>query len=559
MIGLTHWADRAVRAVVGASVVCVGLASSAYAQDDQLKRGAEAVEKGQWQAAIPQLREAIKLKTQESATRVGVNPILRTGGWEYLPHYFLGAALFGTGDCSGAVTEWATSESMGAIQKSRPEFMNKLQNGYVECEKKGVLPPLKLEPALTRVSGLIKEANTAYGAIQTQAQASPEIWKSEANLQNQFERARGEIENARARWEAARASRLQAHVDESANAVARARTLLEMVESGLRTSINSRLSAQRLVQVVGDAIATAERLNNDVEGKKAAFTPGMTTTLQEGRDALGRSRTGFGDGQKSLNTATLNNALTSAETASARFRTVLDEIGRIDREVQQRLVNDALTRALDASTLLDEAVATLDRRIEGRAEPPTPEKVAERQAAQREVDRARRRLDGARKSDNADTIAAAARQALEVRDKLIAILESFGPLTLRDRGVREPLQTGADLYLRGEYQQAVAALGDTDSLGPEVPFRLHFHLFKAAALYQLSLKSGKPDDPLRAQALAEVQRARGIDSAFQPDARAFSPRFVSFYQSVTVAAPSAPAAAAPAAPAPPEANAPSAR
>jgi hypothetical protein len=195
----------------------------ATAQEDQFRRGVDALGNKEWQVAAGLLREAIKLRPNEATTRVGTNPIFRTGGTEYLPHFFLGEALFGSGDCSGAVNEWASSEAQGIIQKTRPEFLKRLQSGYLECEKKGVLPPTKLEPALTRLSTMIREVTTEYNSIQTVGQANPEIWKSDGSIRDQFERARNEIANATARWEAARSSRLQSHIDESGNAVGSSR------------------------------------------------------------------------------------------------------------------------------------------------------------------------------------------------------------------------------------------------------------------------------------------------------------------------------------------------
>ena len=42
-----------------------------------------------------------------------------------------------------------------------------------------------------------------------------------------------------------------------------------------------------------------------------------------------------------------------------------------------------------------------------------------------------------------------------------------------------------------------------------MPLRLHFHLFRAAALYELFLRSRETDQALRAQALAEVRALQG--------------------------------------------------
>ena len=86
------------------------------------------------------------------------------------------------------------------------------------------------------------------------------------------------------------------------------------------------------------------------------------------------------------------------------------------------------------------------------------------------------------------------------------------------------------LFLSGEYQQALATLepltGQVD-----VPLQVHAHVFRAAALYALFVRSGESDTQLRAQALAEIARTKQLNASFQPSARAFLPRFLSLYHS----------------------------
>jgi hypothetical protein len=552
---------RVVRIMTGACLLLIGLAASARAQahEEPFRNGLEAFQNKNWQAAASMMREAIKVRPMESNERVrrGAERVFG-GGTEYLPHYFLGASLFNLNDCVGAMAEWVTSEQHGAV-KARPEFVKQIQSGNAECERRGVLPPSRFEQAAAAALQQITAANNLAKSVTGLGNANLAIWRAEASLREQYDRAQSELQTANNRYDAGRASHMQRDLADAGAAADRARGILVTVEANLRTAIDAQRSAQQIARDAGDAIKTAEDLQNTIEGRKVAFTPGMTAAFNEGRDALAKARSGLNDGTRSSNTATLSGARTSAVDASTRFRSVLEEIGKIDREAVDRLLGEAKTRAGDAYTLLEGAIATLDSRYAKRADALSLEQDAERQAAQQNAERARRALERARRADNLDAIAAATKSALEARDRLNVTIEAFGPLTLQEKGIELRLQQGADLFLRSEYQQAVAALGDTTSLQPDVPFRLHFHLFKAAALYQLSLKSRENEEALRAQALTEVQRAKEIDSAFQLDARAFSPRFISFYQGVTVAAPPPPPADAPAAPAPPDANAPAAR
>jgi hypothetical protein len=552
---MTRFILLATRIALVPVVVGLVLTARASAQEDQFRRGLEMLEKKQWQSAASLMREAIQLRPMESTNKVrsGFGAVFGTGGTEYLPHFFLGQALFNAGDCSGAVSEWVTSEQQRAVE-SRSDLLKFLRNGYVECEKKGVLPPGRLEKELARIAGLIKEANTQAGVVATLGQANLDIWQKDANARDQFDRARTEIENARARYEAGRASRMQVHLEEAANAVARARTLIEAVDTRLHAAIDTQRSVQSLVREVGEAISVAEGLNAQIESKRVPFTTAMTGAHQQGRDAISRARERLAEGTKTLSPPTLSAARSSAIEAQNHLKGVLDEIGRTERDTQQRLFTEALTRTDETFTLMEAAVSALERFSTERPNVLPPDKVAERDAVLREVNQLRRRLQAARRDQNAANVTSAGQAASDLRDRLNILIGAFGPLTLRDRGVREQLETGARQYLGGEYQQAVATLAVSESLEPEVPLRLHFHLFKAASLYELFLRSRETDQALRSQALAEVEHCKAIDSTFQPDGRAFSPRFLAFYQSVTAPATPPAAAAAPAAVTPPGAQ-----
>ena len=66
-------------------------------------------------------------------------------------------------------------------------------------------------------------------------------------------------------------------------------------------------------------------------------------------------------------------------------------------------------------------------------------------------------------------------------------------------------------------------------------YTLHVHLFKAAATYALFVRSGERDQDLRERTNAEIGLCKQIDSAFQPDRRVFTPRFISVFTTGTVA------------------------
>jgi hypothetical protein len=148
------------------------------------------------------------------------------------------------------------------------------------------------------------------------------------------------------------------------------------------------------------------------------------------------------------------------------------------------------------------------------------------------------------RAEDAAGVETTARLTAEVVGRLDALITSFGPVTLRDRGIVAPLEEGARFFFAGEYQQALDALGPADAL-TDVLLQHHVHLFRAAALYALFVRSGETNLQLRADALAEIERCRQLNPAFAPNPDIFSPRFITLYQGA-----SAPQASA-AAPAPP--------
>jgi hypothetical protein len=97
--------------------------------------------------------------------------------------------------------------------------------------------------------------------------------------------------------------------------------------------------------------------------------------------------------------------------------------------------------------------------------------------------------------------------------------------------------------LEGDYQKALTALEPLVGRS-DVPMLLHAHVFRAASLYALFVRSGETNQTLRAQALAEIERSKQLNPSFQPNPRAFSPRFVNLYQTGGATA-SQPATAAP--------------
>ncbi len=83
-------------------------------------------------------------------------------------------------------------------------------------------------------------------------------------------------------------------------------------------------------------------------------------------------------------------------------------------------------------------------------------------------------------------------------------------------------------YFSGDYAAARVALGRLNYLSGR--FAVQWHLFRAASAYALYLLSGQRDEALRLEADTNARECRRLaGAAFKPDPKAFSPRFIEFF------------------------------
>lgn len=509
-------------------------APAAHAQDDAFKAGLSARGDRKWQDVVVQMRRAIQEDATEATrmVRSGIGGLLRQGGTQYLPHYFLGEALFNLQDCVGAVGAWSRSEQQGVV-RSRPDFLAILQNGYVSCEAKGVLPPAKYDPLLTRITQTVNDVNTQAKTVTTLGTANIDLWQGD--VKEQYDRASGEIQNARTRLEAATRSRSQSDFNDASAATERAKRILVTIEANLNAAVYARLSLQGQAKDVEQMIATADEFDRAIDGRKAVLTPSLTAARQEGRNAVARARDRLSAGVKASNAIVLSESRTIAQDASTRLKQVLDDLTRLEGDALRRQLTEATARANEAFSFVDGAFATLDHLAAERPALMRPDMTADREAIQRQVASLRRRFDAARNGENVSSIVEATRLTSVAGNRLNELISIFGPMTLSDRGVHPALAEGARLFFAGEYQQVVSVLNPSGGFAADTPLQLHVHLFRAAALHALFVRSREADSSMRAQALAEVEACRRIDSAFEPDPRAFTPTFIRFFRNGSAA------------------------
>jgi hypothetical protein len=94
------------------AVVLMAAAGSAADHEEPFRDGMSALDQKKWAVAAASFRAAIVANPRE-----GGKPIRVYGTWliDYLPHYYLGVALFQSGDPAGAAEAWRESRSQGVV------------------------------------------------------------------------------------------------------------------------------------------------------------------------------------------------------------------------------------------------------------------------------------------------------------------------------------------------------------------------------------------------------------------------------------------------------------
>jgi hypothetical protein len=523
------FARRVLPAICASGIIMLTPPSPAFAQDDAFRAGLDARADKKWRDVTVQMRRAIQANSQESTRKVRsrLGGLLRQGGTEYLPHFFLGEALFNLQDCVGAMDAWSISERQGALQ-SRTDLLMILQGGYGTCEAKGVLPPAKYDPLVARTTQHITEVNSQAAAVVKLGTANIDLWQTDAR--QQYDRASSEIQNARTSFETATKTRAQPDFNAANSAADRAKNILVALESTLSAAIGARLTVQRDARDIEQMLGAADGLDRLVEAKKAKLTPSLANTRVEGREALSRARERLTAGVKASSASILGEARAFAADASTKFKGVLDEVTGLEREALGKQLADATEEAQRTFVDVDGALARLDRLTLDRPAVLQPDAVAERETVQRDIATARRRFDAARRTENLPSILEVNRLTREAANRLNRLISLFGPIPITERGVHPALVEGARLFFAGDYQKVLSALNPPEGFRANVPLQAHIHLFRAAALYALFVRSHDTDDALRAQALAEVEQCHRMAPGLQPDPRAFAPSFIRFFQ-----------------------------
>ena len=402
-----------------------------------------------------------------------------------------------------------------------------MQKSLQSCASKGVLVGADYTPIYQSTLQSYMDATALAKRVADLGSAHKDLWRADSD--EQYGRAKKELDASLARLTAGQRTRLASYFNESKAATERAVNILRPLENSLNAAVDTISTLQRQSREVEQIIAGADATNEAIEAVKSSLTGAEQAARKSGREQLTQARERLNAGQKTQNPAAVGDALKYAQSGSATLTQVLEQAKKAARGVFEQQFGDAMRAADEAFARISAAIATLDRRATQKPELVQPETTTTRAALEKQVGTLRRRLERARKAEDLASLTETTKLATEAQFGLDTLIKSFGPLSLRDRGIHTALEEGARLFLDGEYQKSLTALealvGQSD-----IPLRLHAHVFRAASLYALYVRSGESNAQLRTQALAEIAQSKQLDSSFQPSPRAFSPRFISLYR-----------------------------
>jgi hypothetical protein len=534
------------------------LASAAFAQDsdEAFKKGLEARNKNRWQEAVDHMNAAIAAKGQESATEISVGGFLglKREKQPYVPHFFAGEAYYKLNKCTEALAAWAISQQHGVVQKS-PELQKIFNDGTSVCRSRGFLPSPDFEKRRAATSASIESVNQEMTEVKKLGIEHSNLWTS-AHAE-QFEGAVAEYNAALKHLSAGSNDRKLAEFQEADAAAKRASDTSAAIRGQLVRVVESLSTGEQSAKTL---ISQAERLDNQIEQRRLPLAPTLVVTLEKGRDLLRKAKSSLRSYESRRTPEGIDEVKVLASQGLEALTTVMKSLNEeLAARIKTQLADT--TAAVNAAAFRLDRVDELSRRWRSVFE--TNEDIADEHAARRkEMSGLKNRLATAETAQDEEALGTVKQGAYDIAtalDSLLARIREHGP-TLRERGVPEALENAATAFFSRDYLKTIELLSAATDLStsaqdpsgngptaaptgggnsnrgraaPTVDLSIHEHLFKAAALYELYLQStslgSKPDELLEQQAREEVERCKALDPSFQPDARAFSPRFRQFY------------------------------
>jgi hypothetical protein len=317
-----RWAGK--RSFLFALVLALGWASGLRADfRESFKKGIEAVDRKEWSDVARWMRQAAAEQPQEGESV----KIYGVRFEPYLPHFYLGLALFQSGDCEGALEQWQLSESQKAVQ-STSRYKLLVQNRdtcrqRIAAKKPNPPPtPSGPDPAAAAQAAREAEAREAARRKQEQEAETNRIREAEARRKQQEQEAEttrareAEARRKQQEQEAAEAARIaEANRQAEINREQAARQ--EATKSLQRTAADAQKIFARASASSSPDPELARRRNALKDLLRKAGTAGDTTPLTD----LTRLRDGITSSASTLETALLKAEGNSGPPAELRAAT----------------------------------------------------------------------------------------------------------------------------------------------------------------------------------------------------------------------------------------------
>lgn len=302
--------NRCLRLVLVAVALTLARAATLPAADflDSYKGGLRAAEDGDWAKVAEDMRQAIAGRS-ESTVRLTKSFYFK----RYIPHYYLGRALFETGDCPAALQAWQEAERQGVIQRF-PEYQD-LQTKRALCRQRQEQVATDLDAAREEV----RKAAAAADALERRRQAGPAaLWQGGSpSLADRLAAAKALIEKARKQLAAGSEPANGKLLEEARQSAAESRQ--QLVEVGQEADRGRRRlsTARRNLRTSLAALAGEAREALSKATYLAPYPPGVASRRAELSAAIAAA-------------ATADDATGSGhlEDLAARLRKALDDFRR---------------------------------------------------------------------------------------------------------------------------------------------------------------------------------------------------------------------------------------
>lgn len=216
---MMRWSGVRLASWVLMGLVLLPTAAAADFRDDY-KLGIRALESGEWSQAAALFRQAAAERPEEKA-RLIRSPFSR----RYLPHFYLGQALLGMGDCEAALAAWAESERQGVVSRL-PEYQS-LVVGRDSCREQAETRSASVRSAEVEI------ANAEAAAVRVarlQTELAPGWTGMDSSLRTRHEEAEQRLRAARSQLAVAIAAEDLDGLRQAAALARGSRNLFEAVE-----------------------------------------------------------------------------------------------------------------------------------------------------------------------------------------------------------------------------------------------------------------------------------------------------------------------------------------